>query len=663
MWQGLDPWSAFHEAGWAWNAVADETDRPMPAAAGDPTVLDPTTPYEGSESSSTPKTGDVHTDNLLAGSKWGDAVGTGVVIEYSFAGPGSVFASGYGSGEPDTISALSATQKAAVRDALDLWSDLADITFVEVDETSSHVGVMRFGRSSAPSTAWAYNPASDYPEGGDVWFGPSYAPNASYALGTYNFATMVHEIGHALGLKHPHASGGSNVIYSTSYDWLGNSVMSYRSYLNDSVTSGGYSNAFFPTGPMLNDVAAIQYLYGANEATRAGATTYQWATGQQLFETIYDAGGRDRIDWSNQTTAVVIDLTPGAWSELGPAYTWKDGRKSGSYATTLAIARGTWIEDASGGSGGDTITGNDRANALAGNNGSDDLFGGNGDDELSGGDGQDDLVGGNGDDEMWGGAGNDSFSFAGSFGDDVIHDSLGTNRLVFTDLERAQATFADSAGDLLITIASRGASVLVEDYYDSALSFDFSFVSPPPIKGTSRADTLDGTDGDNSISGLGGNDILRGGNGDDTIWGGAGKDSIYGGNGDDALLGDGGNDTLWGGAGHDIMTGGGGADVFDFDVLSDSQPGAGLRDVITDFKAKQDKIDLHGIDARPSTGTDDAFAWIGTNDFGADATGQLRYVRSGGITVVEGSTDADSAAEFQIELTGSLTLQASQFFL
>lgn len=502
------------------------------------------------------------------------------------------------------------------------------------------------------------------PEGGDVWFGPNYGPNASYAPGTYNFASVVHEIGHALGLKHPHATGGSNVIYGTSYDWLGNSIMSYRSYLNDSVTSGGYSNPFFPTGPMLNDVAAIQYLYGANAATRAGNTVYQWSTGERLLETIYDAGGRDRIDWSNQSTAAVIDLAPGAWSQLGPAYTWTDGRKSGSYATTVAIARGTWIEDAAGGSGNDTITGNDRANDLEGNNGSDHLFGGNGDDDLSGGDGQDEIVGGSGDDEMWGGAGNDIFSFTGSFGDDLIHDSVGANRLVFTDLLLSQASFADNAGDLVITVVSRDASVRIDDYYSSGLAFDFSFVTPPPIKGTSGADQLDGTDAGESISGLGGNDTLRGGNGADRLWGGAGKDSIYGGNGADSLLGDAGDDFLVGGAGRDGMTGGGGADTFDFNAIGESQPGVGIRDVIADFRTGQnDRIDLRGIDANPSTGIDDAFTWRGTNAFSADATGEIRYTRSGGITIVEVSTDADSTPEMQIELTGSLTLQSGHFLL
>ena len=42
---------------------------------------------------------------------------------------------------------MNAAQKVSVREALEAWSDVADITFVEVDESASDsvVGTMRFG--------------------------------------------------------------------------------------------------------------------------------------------------------------------------------------------------------------------------------------------------------------------------------------------------------------------------------------------------------------------------------------------------------------------------------------------------------------------------------------------------------------------------------------
>jgi serralysin len=638
---------------------------PLPAAAAaDDVVLDAPSPYEGSPTSSLPSSGDGDIDNLLATGKWGDDIGTGVVVTYSFPSFGAVWKAGYGSDEPASFQPLSATQQAAVRDALELWSDLANITFVEVQETASEVGTIRFGRSDVPSTAWAYYPSSGYPEGGDVWLGPIYGTSASYAPGTYNFATLMHEIGHAIGLKHPHSTGGSGVVYPTSADWLGNSVMSYRSYIGDGLT--GYSNPFFPTTPMLNDVAAIQYMYGANLQTRAGDTTYAWAPGQRLFETIYDAGGSDTIDWSSQGSAAVINLAPGSWSELGPAYTWNDGT-SGSYKTTLAIAEGTWIENARGGSAGDRITGNALGNRLEGNGGADHLLGAAGADSLLGGDGDDSLDGGGGSDRLWGGAGNDSFVFAGSFGDDVVHDTLGSNRIVLGDLAQGAVSLVNVGGDLLIEVIGGSDSILVEDYFASSLVYDLVYgatAAPTTLVGTDGNDTLSGGAGSETIWGNGGADRIYGNGGDDTAYGGTGSDSLFGGDGLDWLFGDGGIDRLHGGLGRDVIAGGGGSDVFDFDAVAESLPGAGQRDVISDFKVKQsDRIDLAGIDANPATGGDDSFSWRGTSGFSADATGQLRYFKSGGVTVIQASTDADATPELEIELTGSITLQSSYFLL
>ena len=178
------------------------------------------------------------------------------------------------------------------------------------------------------------------------------------ALGTYRFATMVHEIGHALGLRHPHDGGATQ-------DWLGTSVMSYRSYPGDSVV-GGYSNAFYPKTPMMDDIQAIQYLYGVDTGTRSGNDSYNFIQGSRYFQTIYDAGGIDTINCAGMTSAVEISLYAGDWSSIGPAYTWFDGNNAGSLPGTVAIARNVWIENARGGSGDDTIWANTLANILEG---------------------------------------------------------------------------------------------------------------------------------------------------------------------------------------------------------------------------------------------------------------------------------------------------------
>lgn len=339
--------------------------------------------------------GDASIDALLAGTKWGGARGQGAEVDFSFARYGSPWADDYGVGEPyDGFRSLNAAQQAAARKALQLWADVANVSFDEVAETASAVGDIRFGLSNAPATAWAYYPDRGYAEGGDVWLGAASHRNVTdYAPGTYTFHSLIHEIGHALGLKHPHDADGTGV-QSTS-DWQGVTVMSYRSYPGDAI-SGSYSNDFFPTLPMLWDIRAVQALYGANYATRAGNTTYSWGNGEQIFECIWDGGGRDRIDCANQSSAVTINLAPGSWSKIGPAYRWDDGTSSGATTQTLSIAYGVTIENAAGGRGNDMLTGNSAANLLEGNAGRDRLSGGNGNDTLDGGAGPDMLSGGNG---------------------------------------------------------------------------------------------------------------------------------------------------------------------------------------------------------------------------------------------------------------------------
>jgi VCBS repeat-containing protein len=65
--------------------------------------------------------------------------------------------------------------------------------------------------------------------------------------------------------------------------------------------------------------------------------------------------------------------------------------------------------------------------------------------------------------------------------------------------------------------------------------------------------------------------------------------------GNDVLIGGTGNDTLNGGAGADLMTGGGGNDTFVFKAITDSQPGAGHFDTITDFTSGIDHLDFTAI--------------------------------------------------------------------
>lgn len=198
------------------------------------------------------------------------------------------------------------------------------------------------------------------------------------------------------------------------------------------------------------------------------------------------------------------------------------------------------------------------------------------------------------------------------------------------------------------------------------------------LAGSAAGDTLSGGAGNDQIDGLGGNDLVTGGAGQDrmtggagldtldggdakdVLWGGDGNDQLLGGAGNDILAGDAGADTLRGGAGVDSLTGGTGADVFLFAATSDS--GKGAADTITDFLPGTDRIDLSLIDASTRLAGDQAFRFIGTQAFSRSA-GELHVTATTGGRIVEGDVNGDGTADFQIILTGAVTLGAADFLL
>lgn len=153
-----------------------------------------------------------------------------------------------------------------------------------------------------------------------------------------------------------------------------------------------------------------------------------------------------------------------------------------------------------------------------------------------------------------------------------------------------------------------------------------------------------------------GTDSIDGGSGNDQIHGGAGGDILLGGVGDDALFGGGQDDLIVGGAGRDHLTGGAGADRFDFNRATDSGPGA-ARDVVVDLTARQDVIDLSGIDASTGRGGNQDFVYVGTAVFSAE--GQVRLMQSGSSVLVQMNLTGTGGAEAQIVLRDALVTDFS----
>jgi serralysin len=384
--------------------------------------------------------------------------------------------------------------------------------------------------------------------GGDTWIqnGHTSAPTPD----SYQYYVLLHEIGHALGLKHSHETGGNLPRIGAAYDSTEYTVMSYN------------VNGLHPQTMMMYDIAALQEMYGADFGTNSGNTVYQWdgATGETLvngvrqgtpgankiFLTIWDGGGTDTYDMSNYSGNSVIDLTPGGHSLFSAAQ--RAGYAKGNVYNALQYkgdAR-SLIENAIAGAGNDKIVGNNVNNVLSGNGGNDTLYGGKGHDVLKGGagsdimygeDGNDTIDGGDNWDYMWGGDGNDVI--AGHDGGDWLN--------------------GDDGNDTLYGGADN-------DGLEGGSGSDIMY-------GEDGNDTIDGGDNWDHMWGGAGHDRLSGGGGDDRLSGGAGNDQMFAGEGHDVLDGEEDNDWLFGGIGWDYLSGSGGDDTLYGEGWNDSLVG------------------------------------------------------------------------------------------
>ena len=347
--------------------------------------------------SSVSPTGNANIDGLLSGMKW--AVTS---LTYSFPTGVSFYGASYGSGEPtNNFEAFAATQLVAVRKALAAYASVSNLTFTEVTETSTTHGALRYAESDTVGTAWGYYP-SVAEAGGDMWFNNSNNYYDNPVVGNYAYLTILHETGHALGLKHPHAASGSFGAEPSDRDSLEYTVMSYRSYIGASTTTGYTNGSFsFPQTLMMLDIAALQEMYGANYNTNAGDFVYKWSVttgemtingvgqgapgGNKIFMTVWDGGGNDTYDFSNYTTNLKVDLTPGGWTTVSTTQLANLGSSKlavGNIANALLYKGNTasLIENAIGGGGADNIAGNSTNNKLTGNGGNDYLDGREGSD-------------------------------------------------------------------------------------------------------------------------------------------------------------------------------------------------------------------------------------------------------------------------------------------
>ncbi len=635
--------------------------------------------------------GNVNID-AIARATWNPAVGTALTITYSFL----TTASQAWEGDQAGFAAMTLAQQAGARTAMATWSAVANITFMEV----SSGGQLRLGTNDQGNNSAAY---AYYPRPGD-WSGLYLNNTASYnkvfTPGGYGLLTMVHELGHSLGLKHPgdyNAGGGGTPgpYLPAETDNRDYTLMSYYNGASVDLT-GKYGAA-----PMVYDVLAIQYLYGANTRWHAGNDVYSFGN-SALPQCIWDAGGTNTFDFSACTGATLIDLNDGAFSETAAGL------------NNVSIAFGVAVQKAVAGSGGSTIIGNELANTIVGGAGIDDIQGGAGRDSITGGAGNDLLDGGAGTDTLAGGAGNDQYTvddagdvvvetagagtdvvvttlashtlalevevlryagfagFAGTgngmanlieggsgndllrglAGNDTLDGAAGSDTLDGgdgIDTARLDVAFANvtrvrlSATEVAVTNLVTGTVTVLRNI--ETVLFDGDARSIAEVQGVSDLpDHVTGTAGADTLDGLGGNDTIVGLDGADRIDGGSGNDSLDGGAGDDTLVGTGGSDRMAGGAGNDLyLVGASGIVVTE---LADGGTDR-VETTLASLTLAADVEQLVYTGAARFTGTGNAGANLLQGGAGADllggGAGDDTLAGGGGRDTLDGGTGSDTA--------------------
>ena len=254
---------------------------------------------------------------------------------------------------------MSLTEKNAVRDATALVSSFTGLSFTEVQESAQNLGQIRWGvsqQSNSKGYTWLPQATNLNGQAGDIFMDEE--SMLYLQVGGQGLEAVLHELGHALGLRHPVNSAANDQWAQVAAERFNSSQLTVMAQPK---TSEILARADFG----VLDIAALRYLYGVKEVN-TGSTVYKLTDSDgQSLKTIVDDGGIDTVDCAALSTGVSLNLVDGKLWDIGLT-------RDGSQATNnMGTSIGTLLESAIGTAYDDVLIGNALNNQFTPGKGND----------------------------------------------------------------------------------------------------------------------------------------------------------------------------------------------------------------------------------------------------------------------------------------------------